>query len=123
MEELKLISQFPQKIIATDEVGRGPLGGPVVAGAAGVYVEDVLEFKNLLKFLKSLGVGDSKKIKPHERDKILKNLGITDLCFRKTGIFSYKGTHLFFTTWEMDQGVIDQENILAASLRGMREAS
>jgi ribonuclease HII len=123
VEELRLINQFPQKIMATDEVGRGPLGGPVVAGAVGVLIQDALEFKNLLKYLKSLGVGDSKKITPLERAKILKNLGITELSFRKVGVLSLKGISVFFTTWEMDHKVIDQENILGASLRAMREGA
>jgi ribonuclease HII len=123
MEELKLIKEFPHKIIATDEVGRGPLGGPVVAGAVGVYVEDALDLKNLLKFLKSLGVGDSKKITSSERLRMLKELEITDLSFRKTGSFSFKEIKIFFTTWEMDHVVIDEENILQASLRAMREGA
>jgi ribonuclease HII len=123
MEELKLIKEFPHKILATDEVGRGPLGGPVVAGAVGVYVEDALFLKHFLKSLKALGVGDSKKISSSDRVAILKKLGLTDLSFRKTGCFSNKGIKIFYTTWDMDPLVIDEENILHASLRAMREGA
>lgn len=123
MEELKLIKEFPHKILATDEVGRGPLGGPVVAGTVGVYVEDALDFKHLIKSLKAFGVGDSKKINPSDRLGILNKMGITDLSFRKTGSFSVEGIKIFFTTWDMDHVVIDEENILQASLRAMREGA
>ena len=54
MLELKLISEFPQEIIATDEVGRGPLSGPVVIGAVRILVQDATALKNLLKLYQQL---------------------------------------------------------------------
>jgi ribonuclease HII len=123
MLELKLIPEFPQEIIATDEVGRGPLGGPVVVGAVRLFIEDAAALKTLLKFLKLRGIADSKKLKANDRLEILKKLGALDLSFRQKNVLNLKGVEVSYVTWEMDHEVIDQENILAASLRGMREAS
>ena len=123
MIELKLIPTFPQEIIATDEVGRGPLSGPVVVGAVRLYIENADALKALLKFLRPKGIKDSKKLTSEDRVKVLKKLGIENLEFRKKNLLSLKGVEISYTTWEMDHEVIDQENILAASLRGMREAS
>lgn len=123
MLELKLIPQFPHEIIATDEVGRGPLCGPVVIGAVRIRVESAETLKALLKFLKPKGVTDSKKLTAHDRLNILKKLGISDLPFREKNTVLMKGVDVSFVTWDMDHEVIDAENILAASLRGMKEAA
>ncbi len=123
MLELKLMPQYPQEIIATDEVGRGPLGGPVVIGAVRIFIEDETALKTLLKFLKAKGIKDSKKILPEERLNILKKLGFEDSAFREMKKIELKGIELSYITWEMDHEIIDQENILAASLRAMKEAS
>ncbi len=123
MLELKLINEFPQEIIATDEVGRGPLSGPVVVGAVRVQIENAEALKGLLRFLRPKGIKDSKKLTSVDRLKILKKLGMSDQGFRKKGMVELKGVELSYVTWEMDHEVIDQENILAASLRGMKEAS
>ena len=123
MLELKLITEFPHEIIATDEVGRGPLGGPVVIGAIRVLIEDRESLKALLKSLKSKGIKDSKAITPSERLKILKTMGAEDLSFREKKLLNLKGIEISYVTWEMDHEIIDLENILAASLRGMKEAS
>jgi ribonuclease HII len=123
MLELKLISTFPQEIIATDEVGRGPLSGPVVVGAVRLFIQDAEALKGLLKFLRSKGIKDSKKLKSEERLKVLKKLGIENLAFRESNLLLLKGVEVSYVIWDMDHEVIDVENILAASLRGMREAS
>ncbi len=123
MIELELIKKFPQEIIAVDEVGRGPLCGPVVIGAVRLYVESKTELSSLLKKLRTSGVKDSKKLSPSERSKILFGLGMELIPFREKGEISFDGLKLSFVTWEMDHEVIDRENILAASLRGMKEAS
>ena len=67
MLEVKYITQFPVQIIATDEVGRGPLSGPVVVAAIRVLVEDVQSLKVLLKFLRVKGIKDSMKLSRQER--------------------------------------------------------
>lgn len=123
MLELKLIQNFPHEIIATDEVGRGPLSGPVVVGAVRIFVQDADSLKTLLKFLKLRGIKDSKKLNPDDRLKVLKKLGINELIFRVRNVLNMKGIDVSYVTWEMDHEVIDQENILGASLRGMKEAS
>jgi ribonuclease HII len=122
--ELKLIDQFPHQIIATDEVGRGPLSGPVVIGAIRVEVEQREALSSLLKFLRSQGITDSKLMTPERRRLVLAKLGVPEsLPFRRPGTLELKGIKVSFVTWEMDHAVIDQENILAASLRGMKEAA
>lgn len=123
MIELKLIPQFPQEIIATDEVGRGPLSGPVVIGAVRILIHNPESLKALIKFLKLRGITDSKKITPDMRGKILTKLGIDSLKFRETKNLLLKDIDVSYVTWEMDHEVIDQENILAASLRGMKESA
>ena len=123
MLELKLITTFPQEIIATDEVGRGPLGGPVVIGAIRFVAKDEASLKDLLKFLRLKGIKDSKKLTSEMRLGVLKKLGLVDLAFRSTGVVELKGVRIEYVTWDMDHQVIDQENILGASLRGMCEAS
>lgn len=123
MLELKLIPQFPQEIIATDEVGRGPLGGPVVVGAVRIRIEDAEALKGLLRFLKPKGIKDSKKLTTENRLKVLKKLGVEDLSFKQKGVLNLKGIEVSYVTWDMDHEIIDKENILAASLRGMKEAS
>lgn len=124
MISLKLISEFPHEIIATDEVGRGPLGGPVVVAAVRVWVEDSDGLKNLVKFLKARGIKDSKKLDSKERLKVLKKIGIdTELAFKSKASVFMKGLEVSYVTWDMDHEIIDQENILAASLRGMKESS
>lgn len=123
MLELKLISEYPHEIIATDEVGRGPLSGPVVIGAIRLLIEEKEALKKLLRFLKTKGIQDSKKLSSEDRLLMLEKLGISLKDFRQKEIVDLKGIKISYVTWEMDQAVIDQENILAASLRGMKEAT
>lgn len=123
MIELKLISNFPQEIIATDEVGRGPLSGPVVSGAIRVEIQTQEDLKKILKSLKKAGIQDSKKLTPSKRQEVLKHLGIEELPFRKVGEIKIHDLKIKYVTWEMDHKVIDEENILSASLRAMKEAS
>jgi len=123
MLELKLISQYPHEIIATDEVGRGPLGGPVVVGAVQLLIEDKEALRKLLRFLKTKGIQDSKKLSSEERVLMLNKLGISLEDFRQKNFVEIKGIKISYVTWEMDHLIIDQENILAASLRGMKEAT
>ncbi len=123
MLELKLIPNFPQEIIATDEVGRGPLGGPVVVGAIRLWIEDPEALKALIRFLRTKGIKDSKKLSSDDRLKVLKKLGIGLNPFRQREVATLKGIEISYITWDMDHEIIDQENILAASLRGMKEAS
>lgn len=123
MFELKFIPVFPCEIIATDEVGRGPLSGPVVVGAVRLRIENADSLRALLKFLRPKGIKDSKVLSEEDRKKVIAKLGMEELPFRKKGGVLLKGVSIHYVTWDMDHRVIDEENILAASLRGMKEAS
>ena len=94
--ETALFDKGYKSICGVDEVGRGPLAGPVVAAAiiipAGLKIE---------------GLDDSKKLTPLRRERIFEeiiNLGLN--C--SVGI--------------IDHGDIDKLNILKASLMAMRKA-
>ncbi len=123
MVEIKSLLQYPQEIIALDEVGRSPLSGPVVIGAIKISITDPKMLISLIRFLKRKGIKDSKLLNTETRLKILSGLGIIQNPFREKGEIKIRGLTVNFVTWEMDHEVIDSENILAASLRGMKEAA
>jgi ribonuclease HII len=122
MIELELIHSFPHYLIATDEVGRGPLGGPVVAAAIGVEVSSSEELKVLLSELKKLGVNDSKKLSALKRKRLLNELRLGGDEFKEKKEIQFLGKKIEFIIWDVTAEEIDQENILASSLRGMKEA-
>ena len=123
MIELKLVKDFPQEIIAVDEVGRSPLCGPVVIGALRVLIPDHASLITLLRSLRRNGVKDSKQLTPEKRQSLLEKFAIKDSGFGEKGTFSWKGLELTYVTWSMDHQVIDSENIFQASMRGMKEAA
>ena len=85
------------KILAgVDEAGRGPLAGPVVAAA-------VIFDKNI--FID--GVNDSKKVSEANREILVEEIKNKSICYG-VGI--------------VDQYVIDDINILQATLKAMKEA-
>src|SRR5690606_17897421 len=98
----KHLSEFPQEIIALDEVGLSPLSGPVVIGAVRLIVQEPESLKSLIRFLKRKGVKDSKALTSEARVKILSSLGISPREFRQKNIIELKGFSVHFTTWEMD---------------------
>lgn len=122
MIEPKLIKEYPHTLFATDEVGRGPIGGPVVIGAIQLDISEEKELRSLLRKLKKVGIQDSKAIGPETRKSILESLGIKELTFKTKNEIVIGGIKISYITWDMDHEVIDQENILAASLRGMKES-
>lgn len=85
------------RIAGVDEAGRGPLAGPVVAAAVifnpGVFIE---------------GVNDSKKISPHRREELYKE--IINNCAD-------------YAVAVVENDTIDKINILQASLLAMRTAA
>jgi len=121
--ELDLISSFPHEIIAVDEVGRGPLVGPVVIGAVRILINSHIDLQIILKKLKYFQINDSKKLTSSKRLKILNDLGVQHHDFRVRGKIVINSTEIDYVTWEMSPEIIDQENILWASMRGMKEAS
>ncbi len=85
-----------QILAGVDEAGRGPLAGPVVVAAV-ILPENP----------QILGLNDSKKIPPKRRESLFQEITETAVCFSISII---------------PHDVIDSINILAATLRGMREA-
>lgn len=89
----------PYPVIGVDEVGRGCLAGPVVAGAAWVPDENI-------ELLLKAGVTDSKALSPKKRDALF------DLLIEKAVV------RLGWITAEE----IDSINILQATFRAMESA-
>ncbi|MBU1147076.1 MAG: ribonuclease HII [Candidatus Omnitrophica bacterium] len=90
-------------IIGLDEAGRGPLAGPVVAGAVSLRKSPLKRFS--LPVYRER-VDDSKKITPAQREKSFREIS-------KKAVFGIgKKGHQF----------IDKKNIRVATLSAMREA-
>lgn len=89
----------PSTVIGVDEVGRGCLAGPVVAGAAWVPSEHI-------EFLLNAGVTDSKALTPKKRDELF------DLILERA---------IVRLGWA-DSDEIDAINILQANFRAMERA-
>ena len=107
---------------ASDECGRGPLAGPVVACSVGVRGEFLRPY---LANLSSLGVCDSKKLTPSKIKKIIKwlELPLGTLSIRKNKtLYSSKFEKLDIVVSVMTHTYIDQNNILVASLEAMKNS-
>lgn len=112
-------------IAGCDEVGRGPLAGPVVAASASIEVIkfDGAEIKAFLQKLKKLGINDSKKISADKRIEILKKISFGNLSVDQIYTFQYsKNIILRVLIKELHAPVIDEINILQASLEAMKIA-
>ena len=85
-------------IAGVDEVGRGPLAGPVVCAAVimPLGAEDIID-----------GVDDSKKLSKKKRTALAAKI---------------KEKALWYTIVEVDEKRIDEINILEATKEGMKEA-
>ncbi|MFZ4714849.1 MAG: ribonuclease HII [Bacteriovoracaceae bacterium] len=126
MFDLKFLQKnkikFPLTIFACDEVGRGPLAGPVVAACIKIDILSEAELKKFLIFLQNLSVTDSKKLKSLDRRNILEKLSIdwTKLSAKRAYQNSHNGFSFSFALEEIDNYEIDQINILQASLKAMK---
>lgn len=100
--ENKLVSSNFQRICGVDEVGRGPLAGPVAAAAIIISAE---LFKDPSKFK---GINDSKKLSVKSREKWYEILTKCEKIKWGAGIVSEK--------------IIDEINILEATKLAMAEA-
>lgn len=82
--------------IGVDEAGRGCLAGPVVSASVAIYKDQVIE-----------GVNDSKLLSPKKRNDLYDV--IQNEC-------------LSFSVASIDNHVIDQTNILVATLQSMKDS-
>ncbi len=101
LSQLKLIEKNLEKkgyqsICGIDEVGRGPLAGPLVVAAV-----------IMKKDSKIIGIDDSKKLSPHKRKDLVKRI-LDDV--------------LSYTICEVSPAIIDKINILKATKKGMAQA-
>lgn len=120
MFENQFLKKNHEYIFATDEVGRGPLAGPVVACAVEAKNNQFLQ--TFLHELQEFGVTDSKKLSTKKRKDIIKKYfgEIKDLSFDKKITLIKGEVSLVLTKMSPDE--IDEVNILQASLLSMRKA-
>ena len=85
-------------IAGVDEVGRGPLAGPVVCAAVIMPLDEASIIE---------GIDDSKKLSAKKREELSTKIKQTALCF-----------HIV----EIDEKTIDEMNILQATRLGMKRA-
>lgn len=103
-EEEKMWRQG-RMLVGVDEVGRGPLAGPVVAAAVVVRLSD----KELVEEFMKLGVRDSKFVLPKKREKLYDILT------------AHEAVH--WGVASVDVQTIDRINVLQASLLAMKQAA
>lgn len=102
--ERELLKQGRVRIAGTDEAGRGPLAGPVVAAAV-IFPVDWIE-KGLPRALR--GLNDSKQLTAEDRDRFYKALLLCpEVCYGVSVV---------------DVHTIDAINIFQASHRAINEA-
>lgn len=96
--EKQLLQSGARAIAGVDEVGRGPLAGPVVCAAVIMPLEEDLLIA---------GVDDSKKISEKKREILAEEI---------------KKRALAYAIAQVSEEEIDEINILQATRKGMREA-
>lgn len=112
-------------IAGCDEVGRGPLAGPVVAGCVSIEVKNYNqnEIKDLLRKWSKFGITDSKQLSSTARIEILKKFSIDALVVDQIHTCHYsKNIIIKILIKEIHAPVIDEINILQASLEAMKQA-
>lgn len=102
--EKKLLAEGYAFVIGTDEAGRGPLCGPVVAAAA-IYRDPTFSIpEDKIKAMEY--VRDSKKLSPKKREEI----------------FDFIHENFYIGIGLCDHKTIDEINILEASFLAMKKA-
>ena len=96
--ERALLSKGLQYIAGVDEVGRGPLAGPVVCAAVIMPLDD----ESII-----VGVDDSKKLSAKKRETLAEEI---------------KKRAIAYTIVEVSEKEIDEINILEATKLGMKKA-
>ena len=94
--ERKHLEDGKKYIAGVDEVGRGPLAGPVVCASVIMPLDDIID-----------GVDDSKKISERKREKLFEVI---------------KAKAIAYSIYEVSQEEIDQINILNAVKKCMTKA-
>ena len=96
--ERELLSKGYRYIVGVDEVGRGPLAGPVVCAAVVMPLDEELLIE---------GVDYSKKLSEKKRETLSKLI---------------KERAIAYTIVEVSEKIIDEINILEATRLGMKQA-
>lgn len=118
-------------ILGIDEVGRGPLAGPVVACTTFclIHSKESLSLSQLFEYLSGLNITDSKKLTPKKRLDILKKLKIDLLQIKSNHFYkiqlpfiSDEVIELFFVISEISHKIIDEINILNATKMAMDDS-
>lgn len=111
-------------IAGCDEVGRGPLAGPVVAACASLHQKNynLEEITEILELLTLLGVSDSKKIPPKKREEIVEDLELKIFNDQVLILPISKNAELRICIQEISVDIIDDINILNASLTAMKKS-
>ncbi|MFN8370809.1 MAG: ribonuclease HII [Bacteriovoracaceae bacterium] len=126
-EHLRELSEDALAVfMGVDEVGRGPLAGPVVACSVALYFESKSSGLSILSMLNDQGIADSKKLSPKKRQQILQNLNIDVSIIENHQTYIQLKQHdafLIFTLNLQPPKVIDEINILEASLLCMKNAT
>lgn len=123
MEDLNYLKAKDTFLAGTDEVGRGPLAGPVVGCCFLLNDVSNKKVKSLFEFADEWGVTDSKKLTQVKRLKVIEALGLSLSKLRplaKMNITVSKIDGLSFSLTEISHTKIDEINILQASLLAMR---
>ena len=107
-------------IIGCDEVGRGPIAGPVIGCSLKLKLSSKAN-----SYLKKLGVTDSKKISVKKRKLILSILGIDTLKIKLNRVYEIEleDVSFSFSIAAVSEKQIDKINILNASLLAMKKAT
>jgi ribonuclease HII len=131
MFDLTYFKKFKEKehffLAGCDEVGRGPLAGPVVAACVSFHFTTYQEkeFNDLLKSWEGRGINDSKKLTASKRREILSGFPFLSDCPSIDQIYTHsysKNMSLNILIKEISPQKIDEINILNASLLAMKES-
>ena len=91
-------------VAGVDEVGMGPLAGPVIAVAVMIRATSAKEIEDIM----ALGIRDSKMLSEKKRESIFEALTTHELVVWGQG--------------SVDEKMVDEINVLQSGLRAMQEA-
>lgn len=121
MFELQFVKKYHQYLLATDEVGRGPLAGPVVSCTVRVKNHSTF-LEKFLYDLQELGVTDSKKLSSKRRVEIIEHYFGNVKKLKKDREIIIADGFVSLVITEVSPKEIDELNILQASLYAMKKA-